>query len=301
MRVRGLTFTRMKPLRDLRVRWIDVVVEIVRTHKGAGFGDKPPVRQKVRVAADEALAEPIDGTPLREDVPPVALEHRAAGCIATVQSTRWVGRRGGGWRRGRWHRRRGWTRRREVGPVVYHVGGPANVRCGLMEANPRGPRGGVDRDNVWVGERREAVVLTGPGEDLGVGAVVDAHGASSPGGAASGGAGEGDHHARRPYGYEVLVRRLRRAARVPLRHLRVGVVTERVERLCRHGAVVRDKPPVRQKVRVAADEALAEPIDGTPLREDVPPVALEHRAAGCIATVQSTRWVGRRGGGWRQW
>ena len=51
-----------------------------------------------------------------------------------------------------------------------------------------------------------------------------------------------------------------------------------------HGSVARDEPPVCQKVGVAGDEALAEPVGAAPLGQHLPPVVLERGAARRVVT-----------------
>ena len=235
------------------------------------------VGEAVLVAARKDLVD--DGEPLRR-----------IGRCADRSHHIVRGRRRRPWRPRRWQRWRR-ARRREVGAVVQHVRRPADLRVAfelaVLEANPRGPHRGVHRYDVWVWERREAVVLPGPAVDLSAGVVVDGRGARV---AEDGGASEGDHHLRRPDGNVVLVRGPRSAVCKPLRHLRVRAVPGVVENVRRHGAVAGDDPPLGQKVGVAVDEeALAEAVDGAPLGEHLPPVVQEGGAACRVAAVDPTR------------
>ena len=282
--------TTSEPLRHLRVGVVGGRVERSRLH-GAIVRDKPALGQKVGVAADEALVEAVDGAPLREHPPSVAHEGGAARRIAAVgppRRRRWWHR---GWRRRRERWARKWQQRRwrwragRLEPVVQHVSRPADLRWRLLESNPCRPRRGVDRDDVWVWERREAFALPGPRVDLSARVVVDGSGAADRG---LGGAGKGDHHLRRPDGDVVLVRRTRSVARKPLRHLSIRLEVAVIESVRCHGAVAGDEPPLRHKVVVAADEALAKAVDGAPLGEHLPAVALERGSARRVTAIGST-------------
>ena len=180
------------------------------------------------------------------------------------------------WRQwwGRTRLRRGWWARwRELGPIVQHVRCPADPR--LLEPNLGRPRCCVHLDDVWIWERREAFAVRFSarlGVDLSSSVIKDVCVASVRG------SDEGNHHLGCSGRDVVLVRRLWRAGRIPLRDLSIPAVFGRVERVRRHGAVG-DKPPVRKKLCMAANEAHVESVDGAPLRQHLPTVVQQGGAA----------------------